>query len=432
MRNLLIMLLALVSVAQGAGLDRYVSTNGTHDVTGGFTNWVGAATNIQAAVDKAAAGDTVWVTNGVYQLSAQISITKGIGLRGWSGKPDDTLLVGGYPALTNRIIYLNFTNAFVEGFTLTNGAAQIDGAISASVGGGARIEAGTLRGCTVIGCRSIQDASWRQGWGGGVYAKGVNSLVTDCRIESNTAYFRGGGVFLETGAQLRNSHVVLNTTLKVPDIAHGGGGVMIYGLGVAENCVIVSNKAPLTRGGGVSLVDGEARLVNSLVFANTANEGGGVSCHNSSITKGFNELVNCTVVSNSSQGIYVSYNSGKALWCENSIIYNNTPGSFSINSYNDGPEIYVQYTCALGVLNLSGKRITLGAGNFDANPMFVDLAGGNVRLKPASPCRDAGTNQLWMVGAKDLDGKPRLDRMIGKVDMGCYEFVSTRTLLTIR
>ena len=62
----------------------------------------------------------------------------------------------------------------------------------------------------------------------------------------------------------------------------------------------------------------------------------------------------------------------------------------------------------------------VGQGNITNEPMFVDLAAGNLRLLSNSPCINAGTNQDWMVGAMDFDGKPRL--IGGRVDMGAYEW----------
>src|ERR1700690_1169322 len=50
--------------------DRYVSPVGAH--LSPFTDWATAATNIQAALDASAAGDRVWVTNGVYDTGGRI------------------------------------------------------------------------------------------------------------------------------------------------------------------------------------------------------------------------------------------------------------------------------------------------------------------------------------------------------------------------
>ncbi len=427
MRNILMIFLGLIAVAQSAGVNRYVSTSGTHDAAGGFTNWVGAANNIQAAVTKAGVGDTVWVTNGVYHLSDEISVTKGITLRSLSGKPDDTLLVGGYPAVTNRILTLNHAAAIVEGFTLTNGAAT--NAWGSVVGSGAKISAGTLRGCTVIGCGSLVTNKWGGNAGGGVHAAGVNSLVTECRIEKNTALSDGGGVYLGSGAQIRNSQVLCNTVLP-----GNGGGITVTTGCLAENCVIVSNRAPTGTGGGVNLQNGGARLVNSLVFGNSAKTGSGGGVAANANTTAFNEIVNCTVAGNSPNGISVSFHTGKALSCQNSIIYGNTLKNIaiSVTTPNSGPKTYFEYTCMRGVNNLPGTEFTLGDGNLDADPLFVDLEGGNVRLKPDAPCRDAGTNQLWMVGAKDLDKKNRIHEASARVDMGCYESAPLGTLMALR
>ena len=64
-------------------------------------------------------------------------------------------------------------------------------------------------------------------------------------------------------------------------------------------------------------------------------------------------------------------------------------------------------------------------GNIDANPLFVNAAGGNFRLQAGSPCIDAGTN----TGAPtdDIEGNPRpIDGdgdTIAVTDMGAYEYM---------
>ena len=40
----------------------------------------------------------------------------------------------------------------------------------------------------------------------------------------------------------------------------------------------------------------------------------------------------------------------------------------------------------------------------------ICIVAGNYRLKPSSPCINAGTNQLWMAAATDLDGNARIYR----------------------
>jgi len=62
-------------------VDRYVSLHGTNDFASQFTDWHGAATDIQWAVNFALAGETVWVSNGTYYLTNQINIANGITLK---------------------------------------------------------------------------------------------------------------------------------------------------------------------------------------------------------------------------------------------------------------------------------------------------------------------------------------------------------------
>ena len=60
------------------------------------------------------------------------------------------------------------------------------------------------------------------------------------------------------------------------------------------------------------------------------------------------------------------------------------------------------------------------SGNlFNLDPMFVDTAAGDYRLRPCSPLVNAGTNTAVSPGDTDLDGRLRI--LGGTVDIGPYE-----------
>ncbi len=66
-----------------------------------------------------------------------------------------------------------------------------------------------------------------------------------------------------------------------------------------------------------------------------------------------------------------------------------------------------------------------GEGNFDADPLLLSYRDGDVRLRPESPCIDAGTDQGIELPGTDVDGDPRsLPGRAGqpnRVDIGADE-----------
>jgi hypothetical protein len=135
-------------------------------------------------------------------------------------------------------------------------------------------------------------------------------------------------------------------------------------------------------------------------------------------------LINCTIVSNYTpgrgSGIYFD-GAGANSVVSNSILY-----------ANNGAQIYSAATTNCFWRTCSDIVLASGQGNILNNPLFVDPNNRNYRLSKESPCVNTGGNQDWMMNAGDLDGRRRIDKFSGLVDMGCYEYVPRGTIVTIR
>lgn len=243
----------------------FVATNGSDAAAG--TNWATAKQTIQAAIDAATNGSTVWVSNGVYATGGReangtnrVALYKPIAVRSVNG-PDETIIRGAWdPVATNgeaavRCAYVG-TNATLSGFTLTNGATRPDGS-----GGGAWCEAsGALSNCVLIGNTASE-------YGGGSY-KGT---IKNCTFTGNSAA-EGGGARSSTlnnctltgnsaGVGGGTAYATLNNCALYGNSADFGGGSFY---GTLNNCTLTGNSA--TRGGGAFC----SVLNNCIVYYNTA------------------------------------------------------------------------------------------------------------------------------------------------------------------
>ena len=226
----------------------YVSKTGGH--ISPFTNWVNAATNIQAAVDEALAGNVVLVSNGTYYPAIQISVTNDITVKSINGA-EKTIVNGNY---LHRCFYID-TNDIIEGFTITNGFDN-------SLGAGVYCSGGGVVNSCIICKNEVNSLSARSG--GGVYFDS-GGTVNNCIISENYvgSFAYGGGACFYSGGVINNSIIKGNTSVF-------GGGLAILGNGTINNSIIIENMAGAI-GGGVYCNSGKGIVFNSILWNNIGN-----------------------------------------------------------------------------------------------------------------------------------------------------------------
>jgi len=268
------------------------------------------------------------------------------------------------------------------------------------------------------------------GWGGGVHISGAKGTLDNCIFDGNLAK-EGGGAYLSdtVGLVLQDCAFIGNRAAKNRGGGiHGGFNKTTYSL---LNCRFVGNSARNAGGGVFNRNECNATLTNCIFVGNSARHGGGGM---SNIPGNHARLTNCTFMANSSGGFHGGSNSTLS----NCILWSNTDRDSSLESAQVYCEGAVINNCC--VQGWSGKLG--GTGNFGVNPLFVDPDGAdneigteddNLRLRPGSPCINAGDNAAVPSDTLDLDGdgdpneplpfdfesKPRI--LNGTVDIGAYE-----------
>jgi hypothetical protein len=344
-------------------------------------------------------------------------------------------------------------NAVLEGFTITGGNTHdwptYNGAgagmynhtgsptltnctfigNSADIGGGMFNHHGSnpmLANCTFIG-NSADARDGHNGYGGGI-ANDYDSkpTLTNCNFSENSAVWSGAGM-----NNYVSSPTLTNCTFSGNSTDNYGGGMSTGGgtnNPILTNCTFTGNSARL--GGGIS---GGGTLINCVFNSNTAEDGGGMwngeanptltNCiftENSASGYGggmYNieysspTLTNCTFHGNSAGdggGMYNIEQSNPTL--TNCILWSNSPQQIAV----DDSTPVVTYSDVQGSWP--------GESNIDADPLFVDAAGGNCHLLPTSPCVNTGDPDfIAEPDQTDIDGQPRV--IDGRIDMGADEVV---------
>jgi parallel beta-helix repeat protein len=458
----------LVALTRASAATHYVDAASTNAVPP-FTNWANATAVIQDAVDAAAPGDEIVVTNGVYQtgaravygMSNRVAVTKGVTVRSVNG-PEVTSILGSGPSGPTAVRCVYLTNgAVLAGFTLTNGTTQVNDdpwvSSSSTSGGGLWSESqtavatncvlagnsafalgggaysGTLKHCTLRGNSAISGGGAAgsalndctlsgnlasSGWTASASGGGAAwSALTNCTLVSNGAD-TGGGAYESTldncmlagngagSAGGARSSTLTNCTVSGNSVENGAGGVAVCTL---NNCTLANNTAYGSSGGGAYA----STLNNCIVTGNSAGGFGGGGAFLSTLN-------NCTLTRNK------AYSGGGATWStvNNCIVYYNSNFEDDEDGLEDENNYYtstVNYSCTTPMPES-------GVGNITNAPLFVDTNGwSNLRLQSNSSCINAGNN-AYVTTATDLDGLPRIAG--GTVDIGAYEFQSPASMIS--
>ena len=243
--------------------------------------------------------------------------------------------------------------------------------------------------CTIAGNESTLS-------GGGAYGGGV---FEDCLIEGNVSGSVGGGVSL--AAVLRNCWVSGNSA----DSGGGAENVLLF-----EGTTLIGNTATDYGGGYLGSTELTTSLVGCTLIENTARRGGGASLwpfEDIEDAEGFNEplfanVTGCVLARNTAtelaDGVEVigmvghaltttimncSFDGGDVAMFGTSLVVRNS----IVRGVSD-PFADVQGGISVRFCDIEGGWP--GFGNIDADPLWVDPAGGDYALQPCSPCIDAG------------------------------------------
>jgi len=354
----LIAIFIIFFVSQNLFADtHYVSKTGGHVLP--FTSWANAATNIQAAINKAITDDIVLVNDGTYFPTNEITVLEKITLKSVNGA-EKTIVNGNGE---HRCFKLGGANPLLDGFTITNGT----GSGSGNSGGGVYCDfGGRIWNCIIIGNYASSGGGvgiWSTkseiinstiknnvagGYGGGGLHISSDTIVSNCIISGNTSRSYGGGVrgFYGSGLPNNNKAKVINCDIyNNTSREYGGGGVggycNLYDCRIYNNIAKKAYYQTSTRGGGISF---SGSCINSIISNNySVSNGGGV---------GSGYYINCVITCNTSvddgAGVYsadcdrciITYNvaglngGGVALGnTKNCLIYNNVASNYGGGVY---------------------------------------------------------------------------------------------------
>ena len=405
---------------------------------------------IQAGIDAAEDGDTVFIDDGTYKGEGNVNIDfmgKQITVKSLNGA-DQTIINCLWTENTRGFIFQNkeTNDTVLDGFTITNGVHDLGGGIYC-------INASpTIKNCVIVRNRVVRTERFT-GRGGGIYAANSDIKIIDSTISNNTAEYYGAGVYFEGNDQLNegerrsaiNEPTLINcivsdnrggsgiislqsvkTVIKDSEVSKNSGrGIVCTSFSRGgthiSNCLISQNT-----GGGVECSEFSIIVItDSIIRQNTAKEGGGIYGSPSAnievtdciisqniatqtgggihvvSTFGRSKFTNCTITRNAANerggGVY-AFIEGAFFSMSDSIIWGNSSNRTHDEFSVIGGKIIIRSSDIRDGLDGIGREPGgwwfIYEDNIDVDPLFVDADRGDYSLKQNSPAAAMGASAL--------------------------------------
>ena len=312
----------------------------------------------------------------------------------------NTALMGGGVLVSNMA-------AFIARPT-NNVAPELQRNIATWLGGGAAV----YGGAALVDVLNVSIAANRADSGGGVFAGDAGrAVLINAAVEDNEASDSGGGVLAADGGEVvidSDFSAAAPSLLPPSRVIRNHAGFEVGGIyarfgsrALVKNTLVMSNTA-VGAVGGFGALFASGQVVNTIFAHNT---GGTLVDAVGFQTAPQAVLQHCTIVDNGSLGVW-SQNTTPAL-LENTIVWGHTNSQI----------IDVGVTSTLHFCAIEGGYP--GLFNITNYPEFVNRAGRDFQLQPASPCIDKGATLFTVMN--DCIGETRPYGL--GWDIGAYEFV---------
>jgi C1A family cysteine protease len=266
--------------------------------------------------------------------------------------------------------------------------------------------------------------------GGGIYCRGSSPTIISCTFTDNFAYGYGGAMY----NGMFGSPSLTECLLHNNRTANYGGAVYNFSAGNPSfvQCTFRGNTSGYG-GGAIMDFSSSSSLTNCLFDSNTADFLGGAmllySGNKPSITGC--TLYGCTA----GVGGGAIYSDRSDLTLIDSILWANTAPTGPVAALYGGSMLDVSFCNLHGgdtaIFAAVGARRQWGAGNIDADPLFVPGPSGSFYLSHRtagnpvdSPCVEAGSDTSAVLGLNRMTtrGDERMD--VDIVDLG-YHYTAT-------
>ncbi|MCB9347145.1 MAG: hypothetical protein H6573_06460 [Lewinellaceae bacterium] len=223
-------------------------------------------------------------------------------------------------------------------------------------------------------------------------------------------------------------HIISNSNLDASAVLDGftlsGGNANGFSIPTQEGGAIVNQQSSPTinnctfinnfgarNGAAVMNATNCSPVFTNCLFTQNTNGGAGdgvIFDYNG----GGSLLINCTLSGNSTRNAVLGNFFNASTQVQNCILWNNSNNNF-----------FGDFTISHSIVQ---GGFPAGTNILDEDPLFVDAANGDLRLRECSPAIDAGDNAANS-SSLGLDGNPRVFNATGAatIDLGAYEYPSS-------